>query len=218
MTALGPAPACRRQLTPPGDCFRSLVLVRVGIQGTGTSWRRFWNRASTAAPRRKAPTGASASCSRRCFASSAAGRCGMGAAALVGAGGGGGFRHRGPRSPAAAASAQPAVARVRAPVAQGREPAGHGRRLLLCVTPTGWIMRLRGKDVLSLKRRPDLSSYWIAREPAPPDAEIDEEPVLNAEAVESRHVDSCRALGVHAGAQEILARADPAHAAWSSAA
>jgi len=36
------------------------------------------------------------------------------------------------------------------------------------VTPTGWIMRLRGKDVLSLARRPDLSSYWIAREPPPP--------------------------------------------------
>ena len=34
------------------------------------------------------------------------------------------------------------------------------------VTPTGWIMRLRGKDVLSLKRRPDLKSYWITREPS----------------------------------------------------
>jgi hypothetical protein len=32
------------------------------------------------------------------------------------------------------------------------------------VTPTGWIMRLLGKDVLSLKRRPDLETYWIARE------------------------------------------------------
>ena|SRR5947209_5595880 len=32
-----------------------------------------------------------------------------------------------------------------------------------CVTPTGWIMRLLGKDVLSLKRRPDASSYWIVR-------------------------------------------------------
>jgi hypothetical protein len=35
------------------------------------------------------------------------------------------------------------------------------------VTPTGWIMRLRGKDLLSLKRRPDLKSYWITREPSP---------------------------------------------------
>ena len=34
------------------------------------------------------------------------------------------------------------------------------------VTPTGWIMRLLGKDVLSLKRRPDLKSYWIKREPS----------------------------------------------------
>jgi hypothetical protein len=41
----------------------------------------------------------------------------------------------------------------------------------LCVTPIAWIMRLRGKDVLSLARRPDLSSYWIAREPPPPPAE-----------------------------------------------
>ena len=34
------------------------------------------------------------------------------------------------------------------------------------VTPTGWIMRLLGKDVLSLERRSDLESYWITREPA----------------------------------------------------
>jgi Saxitoxin biosynthesis operon protein SxtJ len=39
------------------------------------------------------------------------------------------------------------------------------------VTPTGWIMRLRGKDVLSLKRRPDLRSYWIRRQPTRPDTE-----------------------------------------------
>ena len=39
----------------------------------------------------------------------------------------------------------------------------------LCVTPTAWIMRLRGKDVLSLSRRSDLSSYWIVRERQPPD-------------------------------------------------
>jgi hypothetical protein len=41
----------------------------------------------------------------------------------------------------------------------------------LCVTPVAWIMRLRGKDVLLLARRPDLSSYWIAREASPPPAE-----------------------------------------------
>src|SRR5262245_42144259 len=39
------------------------------------------------------------------------------------------------------------------------------------VTPTGWIMRVRGKDVLSLRRRPDLNSYWIRRGPAQPEAE-----------------------------------------------
>ena len=40
----------------------------------------------------------------------------------------------------------------------------------LCVTPIAWVMRLRGKDVLSLTRRPDLASYWIAREAPEPDA------------------------------------------------
>ena len=39
------------------------------------------------------------------------------------------------------------------------------------VTPTGWIMRLRGKDVLSLRRRPDLNTYWIKRDPAQPGSE-----------------------------------------------
>jgi hypothetical protein len=41
----------------------------------------------------------------------------------------------------------------------------------LCVTPIAWIMHLRGKDVLSLARRPDLSTYWITREPSPPASE-----------------------------------------------
>ena len=43
-----------------------------------------------------------------------------------------------------------------------------GAILFLCITPIGWIMRLRGKDVLSLARRSDLSSYWIGREPPTP--------------------------------------------------
>ena len=37
-----------------------------------------------------------------------------------------------------------------------------------CVTPIAWIMRLRGKDVLSLARRPDLPTYWITRNPSLP--------------------------------------------------
>jgi hypothetical protein len=41
----------------------------------------------------------------------------------------------------------------------------------LVVTPTGWLMRLRGKDLLSLEKRPDLCSYWIKREPAGPASE-----------------------------------------------
>jgi len=40
------------------------------------------------------------------------------------------------------------------------------------VTPTGWIMRLNGKDLLSLKRRPDQKSYWIRPEPARSETEM----------------------------------------------
>ena len=39
------------------------------------------------------------------------------------------------------------------------------------VTPTGWIMRLRGKDLLSLKRQPDQKSYWIRKQPSHPETE-----------------------------------------------
>ena len=46
-----------------------------------------------------------------------------------------------------------------------------GTIFFVCVTPTGWIMRWRGKDPLSRKRRPDLSTYWIARDTAPPQPE-----------------------------------------------
>ena len=46
-----------------------------------------------------------------------------------------------------------------------------GMLFFAAVTPTGWLMRLRGRDLLSLKRRADLKSYWIKREgetqPAP---------------------------------------------------
>jgi hypothetical protein len=43
-----------------------------------------------------------------------------------------------------------------------------GTIFFLVVTPIAIIARLRGKDVLSLRRRPELASYWIARPPAPP--------------------------------------------------
>ena len=43
-----------------------------------------------------------------------------------------------------------------------------GAVFFLCVTPIGVIMRLFGKDVLSLRRRDDLASYWIVREPPGP--------------------------------------------------
>ena len=39
-----------------------------------------------------------------------------------------------------------------------------GAVFFIAVTPTGLIMRLRRRDLLSLRRRPDLSSYWIERE------------------------------------------------------
>jgi hypothetical protein len=40
-----------------------------------------------------------------------------------------------------------------------------GMLFFAAVTPTGWLMRLRGHDLLSLRRRPELKSYWIRREP-----------------------------------------------------
>jgi hypothetical protein len=46
-----------------------------------------------------------------------------------------------------------------------------GLIFFFCVTPTGWIMRWRGRDLLSLNRRPDLKSYWIDREPSLPHAQ-----------------------------------------------
>jgi predicted membrane metal-binding protein len=46
-----------------------------------------------------------------------------------------------------------------------------GALFFLCVTPTAYIMRMRGKDLLSLKPRPDLKSYWIEREPSSSDPE-----------------------------------------------
>ena len=50
-------------------------------------------------------------------------------------------------------------------------PVVMGAIYFLCVTPTGLIMRLLGKDVLGRKRRPDQSSYWIVRDQPPPAAE-----------------------------------------------
>ena len=38
----------------------------------------------------------------------------------------------------------------------------------ISVVPTGLILRLSGKDLLSLKRKPDATSYWVKREPPGP--------------------------------------------------
>jgi hypothetical protein len=35
------------------------------------------------------------------------------------------------------------------------------------IWPTGLVMRLRGRDLLRLKREPASDSYWIARAPGP---------------------------------------------------
>jgi saxitoxin biosynthesis operon SxtJ-like protein len=35
------------------------------------------------------------------------------------------------------------------------------------IWPTGVVMRMRGRDLLRLKREPASSSYWIPREPGP---------------------------------------------------
>jgi hypothetical protein len=39
------------------------------------------------------------------------------------------------------------------------------------VLPTGIVMRMMGKDILRLKRRPDVDSYWIVRQPPGPSPE-----------------------------------------------
>ena len=43
-------------------------------------------------------------------------------------------------------------------------PVVMGAVFFLAVTPTALIMRLRGRDLLLRRWRPDLSSYWIERE------------------------------------------------------
>jgi hypothetical protein len=44
-----------------------------------------------------------------------------------------------------------------------------GAVFFLCVTPIGLIMRICGKDLLSLRRRDSVRTYWIMRVPAGPD-------------------------------------------------
>lgn len=39
------------------------------------------------------------------------------------------------------------------------------------VLPTGLVMRLKGRDLLRLKREPDAVSYWIVRDPPGPSPE-----------------------------------------------
>ena len=44
---------------------------------------------------------------------------------------------------------------------------------LLLVTPMGLLLRVLGKDLLELKRRPDAASYWrVAKKPGPLDRQF----------------------------------------------
>jgi hypothetical protein len=40
---------------------------------------------------------------------------------------------------------------------------------LLCIVPTGLIMKLLGRDAMRLRREPGASTYWIGRTPAGPE-------------------------------------------------
>ncbi len=40
-----------------------------------------------------------------------------------------------------------------------------------CVTPIGWIQRMRGRDILSMRKRGDLPRYWVVRDVQSPPAE-----------------------------------------------
>ena len=46
-----------------------------------------------------------------------------------------------------------------------------GLMFYLVLTPSGFVMRLLGKDPLRLSFEPDAESYWIEREPPGPDTE-----------------------------------------------
>ena len=121
---------------------------------------------SIAGPRRRAQTGALASCSRRFLQRLDSGRSGAPK------------RHAGGRWQLPLLSlSQPSFGHIilhhlnRAWLAFGKllhrivSPIVMSAIFFICVTPTAWIMRIRGKDLLSLKRRPDLKTYWIEREP-----------------------------------------------------
>lgn len=41
----------------------------------------------------------------------------------------------------------------------------------ICIVPIGFVLRLMGKDLLSLKWQPEAESYWIVRTPPGPKPE-----------------------------------------------
>lgn len=56
-------------------------------------------------------------------------------------------------------------------LAKVANPIVMGLVFYIAVTPTAYIMRLRGKDLLRLKLDKAARSYWIDREPPGPDPE-----------------------------------------------
>ncbi len=50
-------------------------------------------------------------------------------------------------------------------------PVALGLVYFLAVTPTGLLLRLFGKDILSLRLDPEADSYWIVRDPPGPGPE-----------------------------------------------
>ena len=53
-------------------------------------------------------------------------------------------------------------------LARVTNPVVMGAMYVLAVVPIAWLIRRRGHDLLSLKREPDASTYWIARAGSPP--------------------------------------------------
>lgn len=47
-------------------------------------------------------------------------------------------------------------------------PVVMGAIFFLVVTPIGWIQRMIGRDILSLRRNRGAATYWVARDAQPP--------------------------------------------------
>ena len=110
------------------------------------------------------------------------------------------FAARGRRAAATPASAQPRLVPARAAAAPGGEPAGHGRRVLpLRHADRPGSCGCAARTCCRLRRRPDLSSYWIVREPRGRRARNDEASSERSQPSQDPDVVSRRALGSSCG-------------------